>query len=114
MNTRPLSNVRTFRFRILSLLLALVLALTLFAISAATWPAPDAQMTAMKYAIAASHPVIALIHGADLGRGSAYGDHWVVVTGFSDDTTVYLNDPDLRDPSNLPSGWINGGQISLD
>ncbi|GAC1300911.1 MAG: hypothetical protein NVSMB27_41280 [Ktedonobacteraceae bacterium] len=76
-------------------------------------PQPGAQMQAMQQAITAyGEPVIALIHGADLGRGSRYSDHWVVVTGFSSDgQAVYLNDPD-----NQPmrwSGWIQGGQIAV-
>jgi hypothetical protein len=66
----------------------------------------------MQNAVAAGHPVIALVHGADLGRGSAYGEHWVVVTGFSaDGQTVYLNDPDTQGAR--WAGWIVGGQITL-
>jgi ABC-type bacteriocin/lantibiotic exporter with double-glycine peptidase domain len=75
-------------------------------------PPPTAQIQAMEQAINAGNPVIALIHGADLGRGQQYGDHWVVVTGFSSDgQTVYLNDPDNQ-AQRLP-GWIQGGQITL-
>jgi hypothetical protein len=75
-------------------------------------PQPAAQMQAMQQATDNGQPVIALIHGADLGRGQQYGDHWVVVTGFSSDgQTVYLNDPDDQAPR--WSGWIQGGQIKL-
>jgi len=73
-------------------------------------PAPDAQMQEMKNALSGNKPVIALVHGATLGRGSAYGDHFVVVRGFSDDNQyVYVNDPDSR----CLSGWIEcGGQTT--
>jgi hypothetical protein len=75
-------------------------------------PAPDTQIQTMRAAISAGRPVIALVHGADLGRGAAYGDHWVVVTGFSaDGQSVYLNDPDTQGAR--WSGWIVGGQITL-
>lgn len=69
-------------------------------------PQPDAQMQKMKEAIAAGKPVIALVHGATLGRGSNYGDHFVVVRGFSDDgQSVYVNDPDYR----CLAGWLECG-----
>jgi len=75
-------------------------------------PAPSAQMTAMANATAANKPVIALIHGADLGRGEAYGDHWVVVKGFSADMQwVYVDDPDNQGAR--LAGWIVGGSITL-
>ena len=81
-------------------------------ISNAAAPQPASQVQAMQNAVAAGHPVIALVHGADLGRGSAYGEHWVVVTGFSaDGQTVYLNDPDNQGAR--WAGWIVGGQITL-
>lgn len=86
--------------------------LTYSEISNALTPQPGAQIQIMEQAIASGQPVIALLHGADLGRGQAYGDHWVVVTGFSSDgQTVYLNDPDNQPPR--WSGWIQGGQITL-
>ena len=75
-------------------------------------PAPAAQFQAMWDATRAGKPVIALVNGPTLGRGSNYGDHWVVVTGVSSDgQTVYLNDPD--DQAARWSGWIVGGQITL-
>jgi hypothetical protein len=75
-------------------------------------PAPDAQVTAVKNALAAGKPVIAFVHGADLGRGDAYGDHWFVVTGFSSDgNTAYINDPDNQGAR--WDGWIVGGVITL-
>ncbi len=81
-------------------------------ISNAAAPQPDAQMQAMKTALAQGKPVIALLHGATLGRGTAYGDHWVVLRGFSDDgQSVYLNDPDTQSPR--WAGWIAGGQMTL-
>ncbi len=87
--------------------------LTFEEIPASLSPAPDAQVAAMEKSIADGSPVIALVSGAALGRGKAYGDHWLVVRGFSPDgKSVYLNDPDTR-TGKLPSGWINGGQITL-
>lgn len=75
-------------------------------------PQPTAEIQAMEQATASGRPVIAIIHGADFGRGQNYGDHFVVVTGFSSDgQTVFLNDPDNQSPK-LP-GWIQGGQISV-
>ena len=57
--------------------------------------------------------MIALVHGADLGRGEAYGDHWIIITGFSaDGNTAYVNDPDNQ-PANDRPGWIVGGVITL-
>ncbi len=43
-------------------------------------------ITTMQLAIAAGHPVIAWVNGADLGGPS--GDRWVVVRGFSDDESL--------------------------
>jgi Peptidase_C39 like family len=82
-------------------------------IPASLIPAPSAQVATMMAATSSGSPVIALIHGADLGRitKKGYGDHWVVVTGFSGQT-VFVNDPDIR-TGTLPSGWVNGGQITL-
>lgn len=78
----------------------------------ATAPQPDAQMQAMQQATAQGKPVIALVHGATLGRGQQYGDHWLVVRGFSDDgQSVFINDADNQAPR--WAGWIPGGQITL-
>jgi hypothetical protein len=73
-------------------------------------PEPDVQMFAMRAALAAGHPVIAMVYGADLGRGPDYRGHWVVVTGFVGDRTVLVNDPDTH----TPPGSIPGGRIALD
>jgi hypothetical protein len=74
--------------------------------------AGSVPIQAMEQRITQKQPLIVLIHGADIGRGVKYGDHWVVVTGFSSDgQTVYLNDPDNQHPRS--AGWIQGGQISL-
>ena len=82
-------------------------------VAASLTPAPSAQVTAIKTAVASGKPVIALVHGADLGRGEAYGDHWIVITGFSaDGNTAYVNDPDDQ-PANGRTGWIVGGVITL-
>jgi hypothetical protein len=77
-------------------------------------PQPDTQIQTMKAAIAHKYPVIALLCGADLGRVTedGYGDHWVVLTGFSKDGKyVYINDPDTQ--SAKSKDWIKGGNIRL-
>ncbi|MGD0247993.1 MAG: C39 family peptidase [Candidatus Limnocylindrales bacterium] len=78
-------------------------------------PAPDAQLVAIHAALASGKPVIALVHGYDLGRGAKnlgdpgyYGDHWIVVTGFTaDGQYAFVNDPD-NEKANGPR-WIKGG-----
>src|SRR4029077_824072 len=45
--------------------------------------APDAELRLMQQAVAGGAPVIAMVHGATLGRGERYADHWVVVVGFN-------------------------------
>jgi hypothetical protein len=72
---------------------------------------PNAEMQMMRDALDAGNLVIALVHGATLGRGTAYGDHWVVVTGFTSDGQTHLLDPDDQPPR--WSGWIRGGDIML-
>ncbi len=58
-------------------------------------------------------PVIAFVSGADLGRGTAYGYHWLVVRGFTANssgvTSVVLYDPD----QNPFSGPYKGGTITI-
>lgn len=74
-------------------------------------PAPTAQVEDINFALGGGAAVIALVHGETLGRftNPPYGDHWVVVRGFSSDgSTVYLNDSDYR-TGKLPKKWINGG-----
>ncbi len=81
-------------------------------ISNSATPQPDAEIQVMQDALSHGNAVIALIHGADLGRGTNYGDHWVVVRGFSDDgQSVYLNDADNQQ-AKLPH-WIRGGVITI-
>lgn len=74
----------------------------------------DEAMNKIGAAVDSAHlPVIALVHGEDLGRGSRYADHFVVVRGMSlDMKTVYLNDTDTQEPK-LP-GWRRGGVIALE
>jgi hypothetical protein len=67
-------------------------------------------------AVNAHHPVIALIHGAVLNREIPqhpnYGDHWVVVRGFSaDHKTVYVNDADYRTDDQLKRWDAGPAQI---
>ncbi|HLZ71525.1 MAG TPA: hypothetical protein VKV26_16605 [Dehalococcoidia bacterium] len=71
-------------------------------------PAAEAQM--MRDAVAAGNLVIAEVHGTVLGRSPDYGDHWVVVVGFGDDS-VHLLDSDDQRPR--WDGWIRGGDITL-
>lgn len=84
-------------------------------VPASLTPQPSAQVQAIKNAVAAGKPVIALVHGADLGRGTPlYGDHWIVIRGFtSDGNTVYVNDPDNQPARSGYPNWIVGGQITL-
>jgi len=72
---------------------------------------PEAEMHMMRTALDSGSLVIALVHGATLGRGTAYGDHWVVVAGFTSDGQVHLLDPDDQPPR--WAGWIRGGDIML-
>lgn len=48
------------------------------------------------------------VFGPDLGRGPAYGDHWLVVRGFtanaSGDTFVVVYDPDQNPVSKTYAG----------
>jgi hypothetical protein len=88
---------------------------------------PETDLKSIGDAVRIGTPVIALIHGADLGRvgvgGSNYGDHFVVVTGFSaDNSQVFFNDADIRGipmpgvpstPPLPPAPWQNGGSISM-
>jgi hypothetical protein len=80
--------------------------------SRTSYSTPNAQFDAMRRATESGKPVIVLLHGDTLGRGSNYGDHWVVLRGFSaDGNTVYVNDPDLRttaDSDGKRPGWKVG------
>ncbi|GEM_PF-2276034 len=71
---------------------------------------PVAEAQAMRDAVAAGNLVIAEVHGVILGRSPDYGDHWLVVVGFSDDG-VHVLDPDDQRPR--WDGWIRGGDITL-
>jgi hypothetical protein len=72
---------------------------------------PDTEIGMMRDALAAGSLVIPLVHGATLGRGDAYGDHWVVLIGFTADGQAHLHDPDDQQPR--WSGWVRGGDIML-
>jgi len=71
---------------------------------------PDAEAQLMRAAIDGGNLVIPLVHGAILGRGEGYGDHWPVLTGFSGDS-VHLLDPD--DQAARSAGWVRGGDITM-
>ena len=64
-------------------------------------------------AIRSRDPVIAFVNGPDLGRGLAYGDHWLVVRGFtantSGNTFVVVYDPD----QNPVSKTYAGGTVTI-
>ncbi|HSX40547.1 MAG TPA: C39 family peptidase, partial [Candidatus Saccharimonadales bacterium] len=70
-------------------------------------------------AVVSGKPVIVLVHGNDLGRGEAYGDHFVVVTGFTPEGDVVVNDPDQRNENQLANvrkdnpRWVNGGKLTI-
>lgn len=73
---------------------------------------PAAEVQMMRDAIDAGDLVIPLVHGAVLGRGTAYGDHWPVLAGFSSDgSAVHLLDPDDQAPRT--SDWVRGGDITI-
>jgi hypothetical protein len=72
---------------------------------------PDAEAQIMRQAIDDGNLVIPMVHGAVLGRGQDYEDHWVVLAGFEDDGTVHVLDPDDQPARN--SGWLRGGDITL-
>ena len=72
---------------------------------------PEAEVAMMRDAIAAGNAVVAMLHGATLGRGAQYGDHWVVPVGFTADGLAHLHDPDDQAPR--WAGWIRGGDITI-
>ena len=70
---------------------------------------PLAVVTAM---LGRGSPVLALVHGATLGRGEGYGNHWIVL--WRDDRragTIEATDPDTQPPRS--AAWIPGGMQSL-
>jgi hypothetical protein len=74
---------------------------------------PSAEIQMMSDAINAGNLVIPLVHGAVLGRGDGYGDHWPVLAGFlgASGETVHLLDPDDQAPRS--SDWVRGGDITI-
>jgi hypothetical protein len=63
---------------------------------------------AIGYVVGHGRPVLALVSGADLGRGAHYGDHWLVVTAVdSRDGTVRVMDPDTQAAGSAV--WQPGG-----
>lgn len=80
-------------------------------------PMPISSIEQIRNALGQGKPVIALVHGATLGRRENYGDHWIVVRGVNSDF-MSVNDPDLRttaDPSTgKRPGWIVGGGLRDD
>jgi hypothetical protein len=73
---------------------------------------PTAEIQMMRDAIEGGDLVIPLVHGAVLGRGERYGDHWPVLAGFSaDGGSVHLLDPDDQAPRT--SDWVRGGDITI-
>lgn len=72
---------------------------------------PQAEVGMMRDALNAGDLVIPLVHGAALGRGQDYGDHWVVLVGFTGDGSAHLLDPDDQAPR--WSGWVRGGDITI-
>lgn len=72
---------------------------------------PEAEVGMMRDALNAGDLVIPLLHGAALGRGDAYGDHWVVLAGFTSDGSAHLLDPDDQAPRS--SAWVRGGDTTI-
>ena len=57
-------------------------------------------------------PVLALVHGAALGRGEGYGNHWLVLWRADRSAgTIEVTDPDTQPPRS--AAWIPGGVQSL-
>lgn len=70
---------------------------------------PLAVVTAM---LGRGIPVLALVHGATLGRGEGYGNHWLVLWRADRSAgTIEATDPDTQPPRS--DAWISGGVQSL-
>ncbi|MGH2347223.1 MAG: C39 family peptidase [Chloroflexota bacterium] len=65
-------------------------------------------LSAVRSALERGRPVIVTLGGVTLGRGAAYGDHFVIVTGMDSRTGLV----DVVDPDNQPArgaDWVPGG-----
>jgi hypothetical protein len=66
------------------------------------------SLEAIAGAIRSRHPVIAFVGGVALGRGPGYGDHWLVVRGFTTNanglSVVAVYDPDQNRTSHAHAG----------
>lgn len=70
---------------------------------------PLAVVTAM---LGRGIPVPALVHGATLGRGEGYGNHWIVLWRADRSAgTIEATDSDTQPPRS--AAWIPGGVQSL-
>ena len=57
-------------------------------------------------------PILALVHGATLGRGEGYGYHWIVLWRADRSAgTIEATDPDTQPQRS--AAWIPGGVLSL-
>jgi hypothetical protein len=63
---------------------------------------------AIRYVVDQSRAVLALVSGADLGRGVQYGDHWLVITAVDSRAgMVQVMDPDTQAAAS--AAWQPGG-----
>jgi hypothetical protein len=66
-------------------------------------------LVAVRVALEHGRPIIVTLGGAALGRGSAYGDHFVVIIGMNlQASLVDVVDPDTQTPGNAQ--WMPGGR----
>jgi hypothetical protein len=62
----------------------------------------------IEYVLDHDRPVLALVYGADLGRGAQYGDHWLVITAVDKATgEARVMDPDTQ--AARTTDWQPGG-----
>ena len=90
-------------------------ALAVYGIPSAPLYAGDAPsgattpLAAVRVALQQGRPVLALVRGATLGRGTAYGNHYVVMIGLDPQTgQVTVVDPDTQAPRSAQ--WEPGGR----
>jgi hypothetical protein len=69
-------------------------------------------LAVVQVALRHGSPVLALVDGATLGRGTGYGDHFIVIRGMDVATgLVDVVDPDTQQPRSM--SWLPGGIQTL-
>jgi hypothetical protein len=88
-------------------------ALRTFGLGSTALLSDDAQdgagiMAAIDYVVKNHRPVLALVYGADLGRGAQYGDHWLIISAIDEKSgETRVVDPDTQAVRTLD--WEPGG-----